>query len=973
MKPEYDPCEVEDRWQRAWDSAGLFHVERDSREKFFITIPYPYLNGNLHVGHTRTFTIGDVIARFKRMQGYNVLFPMGFHVTGTPILGLAELIAKKDPQTLDVYHRFHNIPMDLLVTLNTPSKIVEYFKREAEEDMRSIGYSIDWRRKFTTTDDAYKRFITWQFNLLYERGFVGRGSYPVRWCPNDDNPVEDHDILRGEGATIIDYTLIKFRLSESGLVLPCATLRPETVFGVTNLWVNPLVTYLQIEVIYSDDRREEWVVSREACEKLRFTDKRVKIVGEVSGRELIGEHAVNPINGASVLILPASFVSPENGSGIVMSVPAHAPYDYLALRDLYDVDLSEYGISEDIRDIEFISLIRVPGLGEFPAVEVTEELGVTDQSDPRAEEATKIVYRREFHSGELTERTGKYAGMKVSRVKDVLVEEMMERGFADLFYEFSEEPVICRCGARCVVKMVKDQWFLTYSNPEWKEEVYRCLSRMKLLPPEIRTEFENKIDWLKDKACARRRGLGTRLPWDQEWIIESLADSTIYMSYYILSKFIATKVRPEQLTESFFNYVFLGSGSVEAVARETGIPLEVIEDVRADYEYWYPVDLRSSGKDLIPNHLLFFLFHHTAIFPEDRWPRGIAINGFVSLEGEKMSKSKGPLLTMKRAIKEYGADVTRLYILSTAEYTQDADWRSGEIEAVKKHLERFYRIANNIINRRATTWEREEKERETIDRWLLSRFQHRVSETIDALERLQTRRALQSAFYMVLNDLRWYERRGGKEALPELLHTWTRLLTPFIPHICEEIHSEIAEGFITEAPYPTPDPTQIDKDAERREEYIQKILEDIEEILSVTKITPEKIILYTTPHWKKNVYQTALKLKLQDGLDMKRVISEIMKDPEVRRHGKEAPKYTQRIIAEIKKMTDETAELQASNPIPEEEILTETRKFFEKELNCKIEIQSAEKTTYDPQQKSRHAEPMRPAIYIISKDSENER
>jgi len=967
MKPEYDRCEVEDKWQRAWDDAGLFSAERDSREKFFITIPYPYLNGNLHVGHTRTFTIGDVIARFKRMQGYNVLFPMGFHVTGTPIVGLAELIAKNDQSTIDVYHGLHNIPMDVLVTLNTPLKIVEYFNKEAERDMRSIGYSIDWRRKFTTTDDPYKKFITWQFNLLHELGFVGKGSHTVRWCPNDNNPVEDHDILRGEDATIIDYTIIKFRLHENSLVLPCATLRPETVFGVTNLWVNPAVTHVQIEVIRPDETREEWVVSREAYEKLRFTDKRVQIIKEVSGRELIGKHTVNPINNTSVLILPASFVSPENGSGIVMSVPAHAPYDYLALKDLYDSDLSEYGIIEEISKIEFISLIRVPGFGDCPAVEVTEELGVTDQNDPRAEKATKIVYRREFHSGELTDTTGRYAGIKVSRIKDVLIKDMITMGIADRFYEFSEQPVICRCGTRCVVKMVKDQWFLTYSNPKWKEEVYTCLSEMKILPPEIRTEFENKIDWLKDKACARRRGLGTKLPWDQEWIIESLADSTIYMSYYILSKFIATGIKPEQLTESFFNYALLGSGSVEAVARETNIPVEMLAEIRADHKYWYPVDIRSSGKDLIPNHLLFFLFHHTAIFPQDRWPRGIAINGFVSLEGKKMSKSKGPLLTMKHAISEYGADVTRLYILSTAEYTQDADWRNGDIETVKKHLERFYRTANNIIRTPTTTGERE-----NIDRWLLSRLQRHVAETNDALERLQTRRALQNAFYKILNDLRWYERRGGKKALPELLHTWVQLLTPFIPHVCEEIHSKIAGGFISETPYPAPNPSQIDQDAESAEEYIQKILEDIEEILRVTRITPQKIILYTTHEWKKSVYQTALKLKLQEKLDMKTVMGEIMKNIEVKKHGKEAPKYTQKIIAEIKNMTTETATKELTNPLTEEEILTDTKTFLEKELKSRIEIQNADKPTFDPQHKSKHAEPMRPAIYVMDKEELSE-
>ncbi|RLG26328.1 leucine--tRNA ligase [Methanosarcinales archaeon] len=961
MNVKYDPCMIENKWQKAWDDSGIFQPEMDLRQKFFITVPYPYMNGNLHVGHTRTFTIGDVIARYKRMQGYNVLYPMGFHVTGTPIVGLAELIAKKDKQTMEVYHRFHDIPLNVLSGLNEPLKIVEYFSREAEADMRSIGYSIDWRRRFTTTDPSYKQFITWQFNLLRELGCVVKGSHPVRWCPNDDNPVEDHDILKGEEATIIDYTLIKFKLEGSSIILPCATLRPETVFGVTNLWVNPEVTHVQIEVVYPDKTREEWIVSRDAYEKLRFTDKRVSLIKEVAGEKLIGKHVTNPINNTSVLILPASFVNPENGSGVVMSVPAHAPYDYLALRDLYDSDLSQYGINEDLRSkIKFISLIRVPGFGKYPAVEAVEQLGVENQEDPGAEEATKIVYRREFHSGELTDTTGKYAGTKVSKIKDILTHDLINSRIADLFYEFSSQPVICRCGTRCVVNIVKNQWFLNYSNPGWKEKVYRCLKMMDILPPELHVEFENKVDWLKDKACARRKGLGTNLPWDKQWLIESLGDSTIYMSYYIIAKFIADGITPEQLTEAFFNYVLLGKGDVDTVSENTGITEETLESIRNDINYWYPVDMRSSGKDLIPNHLLFFLFHHTAIFPEDMWPRAITINGFVSLERKKMSKSKGPLLTMKKAVKEYGADITRLYILAASEHTQDADWRENDIETTKKQLGRFYRTAREIIALPAPTGDLN-----NIDRWLLSRLQHKVAETNDALQKLQTRRALQNSFYLILNDLKWYERRGGKKALPQLLHTWTRLLTPFIPHICEEIWEYLGEGFISQAPYPAPDPTLIDDSAERAEEYLQKALEDVEEILRVTGITPQKIIIYTTPQWKKTIHRIAVELKLTDTLEMKNVMSEAMKDSEVKKHRKEAPKYVQKIITELKNTTKEIAKLQRAKPIIEEEILSDARGFLEKELNCKIEIQSADKPDYDPQQKSRHAEPMRPAIYIM--------
>src|SRR3972149_6072863 len=680
MKEWFDPHDIDEKWQRKWSEAKIFEPEPDDRKKFFITIPYPYLNGNLHAGHTRTFTIGDVIARYKRMLGYNVLFPMGFHATGTPIVGLAEQIQKKDPEPMRVYNQLHGIPFDVLKTIQTPEQIVEYFSREAEAAMKIIGFSIDWRRKFTTTDPHYQKFITWQFNLLQSKNKVVRGAHPVRWCPNDENPVEDHDILKGEDATIIDYTLIKFELD--GVILPCATLRPETVFGVTNLWVNPKISHVRIRV-----NDEIWIVSREAYEKLRFTDKKVELIEEISGGELIGKKVKNPVTSSQVLILPASFVSPDNGSGIVMSVPAHAPYDYLALRDLKGADLTKYGITQDVSTIPLISLIKAPEYGKYPAMDAVAELKVKDQNDPKAEEATKLVYRREFHGGVLTEITGKNAGITVSKIKDGLTPDLIDQKIADMFYEFSEQPVICRCGATCVIKMVENQWFLNYSDPEWKQEVYKCLKGMQIIPPEIRIDFENKIDWLKDKACARRKGLGTRLPWDKEWMIESLGDSTIYMSYYIIAKYL-NEFTPEKLKDEFFNYCLLGKGKPEEVAAKTGISLNIIKSIRSDFEYWYPVDLRSSGKDLIPNHLLFFLFHHVAIFPQEYWPKAIAINGFVSLEGQKMSKSKGPLLTLKSAVREYGADITRLYILSTAEHVQDADWRMADVESTRKQVER---------------------------------------------------------------------------------------------------------------------------------------------------------------------------------------------------------------------------------------------------------------------------------------------
>ncbi len=950
MKERYNPHEVEEKWQRKWAEAKIYEAEPDNRSKFFITIPYPYLNGNLHAGHTRTFTIGDVIARYKRMLGYNVLFPMGFHATGTPIVGLAEQIQKKDPETMRVYNELHEIPLDVLESIQTPEQIVEYFSKEAEAAMKSIGFSIDWRRKFTTTDLHYQKFITWQFNLLHEKNRVVKGTHPVRWCPNDENPVEDHDILKGEDATIIDYTLIKFKLD--GDILPCATLRPETVFGVTNLWVNPKNLHVRIKA-----NGETWIVSKEAYEKLKFTDKKVELEGEVNGEELIGKKVKNPVTGSLVLILPASFVSPENGSGIVMSVPAHAPYDYLALRDLKGADLKKYGISEDVSKIPLISLIKVPEYGKYPAVDAVNELKVRDQNDPKAEDATKLVYRREFHNGVLTETTGKYAGMAVSKIKDVLTRDLITQGIAEIFYEFSESPVICRCGATCVIKMVENQWFLNYSDPSWKEQVYKCLSNMQIIPPEIRVDFENKIDWLKDKACARRKGLGTRLPWDMKWMIESLADSTIYMSYYIIAKYL-DKLEPGQLKKEFFNYCLLGEGSPEEVAIKTGIDIEVINKIRNDFLYWYPVDLRSSGKDLIPNHLLFFLFHHVSIFPEIHLPHAIAINGFVSLEGKKMSKSKGPLLTLKSAVKEYGADITRLYILSTAEHVQDADWRAADVESTRKQIERFYKIAYDI------TGAEDAGELRFIDKWMLSRLQYRVKETTDALNKIQTRRAVQNAFYLLMNDMKWYERRGGRAVRKQVLNIWVRLMAPFIPHICDEIWEEFDGNFVALSQFPEADSSLTDKSAELVEEITSNTLRDIEEIIRLIKIKPKRIILYTAASWKKKVLKRAIMMRKDGVLDMKALMNALMSDTEMRAYAKEIPKFAQKVIADIQGMDNELMNSLIEVDFDETSALNEAVEFLSHAVECNIEIYNADTPEYDPQGKSCLAMPMRPAIFI---------
>ncbi|MEM4523478.1 MAG: leucine--tRNA ligase, partial [Archaeoglobaceae archaeon] len=879
------------------------------KKKFFITVPYPYLNGNLHAGHTRTFTIGDAYARYMRMKGYNVLFPLGFHVTGTPIIGLAELIAKRDQRTIEVYTKYHDVPLEDLLQLITPEKVVEYFAKEALNALKRIGYSIDWRRTFTTMDKAYQKFIEWQFWRLKELGLIEKGSHPVRYCPNDQNPVEDHDLLVGDEASIVEFIVLKFKLKDSDLIFPCATLRPETIFGVTNIWLKP-TKYVVAKV---DDER--WVVSKEAFEKLGFMDKKIELIEEIDAREFIGKKVIVPLVGREVPILPADFVDTDNATGVVMSVPAHAPYDFVALRELG-------------ANIEPIVIIGTDLKG-IPAKEIVEELGIRGQNDPELEKATKILYKKEFHTGVMLENTGEFAGMKVSEAKEKIEKKLLDLKLADVFYEFSEKPVICRCGTKCVVKVVKDQWFIKYSDEEWKRKVLEHLEEMTIIPDYYRDEFKNKVEWLKDKACARRKGLGTRIPWDKEWLIESLSDSTIYMCYYILAKYINLGIlKPENLTMELLDYLFLNRGSIE-MAKNSGLSEEIIRRIKEEFEYWYPVDLRSSGKDLVANHLLFYLFHHVALFDKKYLPRAIAVNGYVSLEGQKMSKSKGPLLTMKKALESYGADVTRLYILHSAEYDSDADWRSKEVEGFAESLKRFF----NLVKEH---YLKDVGEITILDRWLLSRFNRAVKEVREAMDKLQTRKAVNFAFFEIMDDVRWYLRRGGKN-LALILDDWIKLLAPFIPHLCEELWHMKHSSFVSLESYPEYDPNKIDLEAEKIEEYLERLLEDIKEVKKFVE-SAKVVYIYPAEEWKIE----ALKIAREKGL-------------------KEALKFLASKGIDKSEISFFAKKFNDAEIIPNErKLIEENIEFLERELQLKVSLESER----IPVEKRRAAMPGRPAIFI---------
>ncbi|MGE5705765.1 MAG: class I tRNA ligase family protein, partial [Nitrososphaerales archaeon] len=189
--------QIETKWKSKWNEQKLFETDPDDNKikKYFITVAFPYPNSPQHIGHGRTYTLADVHARYMRMKGNNVLFPMAFHYTGTPILAMSKRVISGDKDLIQTFKNIYNVPEEIIKTFSDPEKIARYFHNEIKLGMQDMGFSIDWRREFTTIDKLYSKFITWQFKILQKKGLIVQGSHPVGWCPKDNNPVSQHDTV----------------------------------------------------------------------------------------------------------------------------------------------------------------------------------------------------------------------------------------------------------------------------------------------------------------------------------------------------------------------------------------------------------------------------------------------------------------------------------------------------------------------------------------------------------------------------------------------------------------------------------------------------------------------------------------------------------------------------------------------------------------------------------------------------------
>ncbi|MBN2127376.1 MAG: class I tRNA ligase family protein, partial [Candidatus Diapherotrites archaeon] len=566
-------------------------------------------------------------------------------------------------------------------------------------------------------------------------------------------------------------------------------------------------------------------------------------------------------------------------------------------------------------------------------------------------EAKQEVYSTGFFKGTMLSIAGKYAGMKVQEAKEKVKEDLINSGKADLFFDFSEE-VICRCGAKVVIKKIPDQWFINYSNEALTVKSKNHAEKMNILPKEFYNNMPGVLEWFQDRACARLGNwLGTKLPFDNRWTIEPISDSTLYPCYYIVSKFInLNKIKAEQLTEEFFDFVFLEKGTVQAVSKNTGITVSLLEEIQGEAKHFLPLDINLGGKEHQTVHFPVFLMNHVAVMPEKYWPKGIFVNWWVIGKGSKISKSKGGAEPIPDAIKEYSVDAMRLYYANIGSSFVDIVWDNEKAKTYRKTLERIYSLVQELT-------ELKEKNSNPINDWIKSKINLTITDSTNALNEFDFRSASEKIYFSIPTDLKWFLKRGGndKKTIEFVLERWIKLMALVTPHLAEELWELIGKKeFVSISEWPKEEKISIE--AMESEKLIESVLEDIKNISELAKITKlNGVRIFTCPEWKWKVIQkVSNELTAPDFGAAMKIASQLN---EAKAHAKMLPKFIQSIL---KKLPD----FKGKKPLNEFTALMDANEFLEKELNTSVIILKAEEAQAEETVKAGNASPLKPAILL---------
>ena len=751
---KYIPEKIEKKWQRFWEEKGYFEVDtRDSSRKFYALVMFPYPSGTLHVGHCRNYIIGDALVRYKKMQGFRVLSPMGWDAFGLP----AENAAIKEG----------------IHPWEWTRKNIQILKRQ----LHSLGAGYDWKREVTSCLPDYYRWTQWIFLKLFEKGLAYRKEAPVNWCPSCKTVLANEQVVDGKcercGAEVIikemeqwflkitnyaeellkDLDLlpnwpekvkvmqrnwigksegveIYFRLKdvqwEKGKILPVFTTRVDTIFGATYVVIAPRHPLLKEILKVVDEKKRKEI--EEFLNRWRST---VKKAGEEMEKEGVftGVYAINPVNDEEIPLWVGNYVLYEYGTGAIMAVPAH-----------------------DQRDFEFAKRYSLP-------------IRVVIQ--PEGETLDPSTMECAYEEPGIMVNSGEFSGLKSEEGKKKIALWMEKKGIGkrSVCYALRDwlvsrqrywgAPIPVIYCEKCGIVPVPEK-DLPVLLPENVEFLPTGESPLKFVP-----EFVNT-------TCPKCGGKAKR----ETDTLDTFVDSSWYYLRYV------------------------------SLEKDKPFEPEVVNK-------WLPVDQYIGGVEHAILHLLYSRFITKFLrdigwvnFPEPF--QNLFTQGMVVKDGAKMSKSKGNVVSPDDLIEKYGADTLRTYILFMGPPEKDVEWDDRAIEGEWRFLNRYWRKAEEIRE-----WEIEEGEIKIeklseSGRKLFRRVHRAIKEVTQDMEDFRFNTAI-AKLMELLNDIYALtpQDEEDRKVLKFAILNLTLLLHPFAPHVTEEVWERLGnKPSIMDQPWP---------------------------------------------------------------------------------------------------------------------------------------------------------------------------
>lgn len=779
---------------------------------YFTTIvAFSTPSGRLHIGHALGQVAGDVSSRYAEMQGKKSFFPFGIHATGKDLLKMLEEVSPTDPKYQEKRKMYGLTDADVDNIMSSPGQdnrvraLIQHYRNSYGLNLSDLGVNIEQDAFFSTDESPFHTYTQWVLRRLNDQGLIVKTSSPRPYCPQcgDIKAIEgDFSEVSPEGKVELEDVRIQkgnmLFFYDGKTIYPVYTTRPETVFGATNLFFNPNKKYLQanmgdINFVAEEDCLDDLVASL-------FGNERPKNVTEAEG--LVGRMVSSPLVREALPLVPGSFVKSDTGTGLVMSVPVHDPFDYFFLASQKPSLLN--GARAVILDADGKPI-------SFDGNTLTKD-GLE-----KVREQTYAAQEEGIMSPDLKN----YAGQRVPVVRDTLMKYVREQELGGELFRLTGGKFNCRVHRdQKITISLREENSIDYGNRKMQEKTVSQLQGMRLSPLKYRQDITGIVRSRHAKPCERKAdgNIGTPSPFAGDRKVEALSDSNVYMEYYGIALALKRGVAvPENLGDALFDHLFLGRGSQEEVARKSNMSLESLVELKGMIEDRYPIDLNIAAKEHQDVHFPFSLFTHAAILPETLFPREYLLTSHVTLNGEKMSKSKGNVLyidDLVRFVKEHplkgvsapaSLDAIRYFLMSYQSMDKDLDWseeefaRSG-MNRVGKYIEFVTHIVSPLCGQALDRPEAVES------RWFSTKLQRTVGDVHGFMEARKFREATISIDELSRNIQAYSSLQNAqREMVNGAIQLQLGLMYPFTPRISEELGNSLFGRFDRRVAVPSAD------------------------------------------------------------------------------------------------------------------------------------------------------------------------